>query len=50
MRVVEVARFGGPDVLEMREYPDPVPKPGQVVVEVSAYVGHHAPADPGRIH
>ena len=36
MRAVEVARFGGPDVLELRELPDPVPGPGQVLVAASA--------------
>ena len=36
MRAVEVARFGGPDALELRELPDPVPGPGQVVVAASA--------------
>lgn len=36
MRAVEVARFGGPDVLELRQLPDPSPGPGQVVVATSA--------------
>ena len=36
MRVVEVARFGGPDVLELRDVPDPIPGPGQVLVAASA--------------
>ncbi len=36
MRAVEVARFGGPDVLEVRELPDPAPARGQVVVAASA--------------
>lgn len=36
MRAVEVARFGGPDALELRQLPDPVPGPGQVVVAASA--------------
>jgi NADPH2:quinone reductase len=36
VRAVEVARFGGPDVLEPRELPDPVPGPGQVVVAAGA--------------
>jgi NADPH2:quinone reductase len=34
VRVVEVARFGGPDVLKPTEAPDPVAGPGQVVVDV----------------
>lgn len=33
--VVEVTRFGGPEVLAAREAPDPVAGPGQVVVGVS---------------
>ncbi|GAA4613841.1 zinc-binding dehydrogenase [Actinoallomurus liliacearum] len=36
MRVIEVGRFGGPEVLVPVDRPDPVPGPGQVVVAVSA--------------
>jgi NADPH2:quinone reductase len=36
MRAVEVMRFGGPDVLAVRERPDPVAGPGQVVIDVEA--------------
>ena len=36
MRVVEVVRFGGPEVLVAVDAPDPVPGAGEVVVEVSA--------------
>src|SRR5918992_1971622 len=36
MRVVEVAQFGGPDVLRLAERPDPKAGPGQVVVRVRA--------------
>src|SRR6266511_4369402 len=36
MRVVEVTRFGGPEVLVSTEAADPVAAPGQVVVDVSA--------------
>ena len=36
MRAIEVARFGGPDVLELRDLSDPVPGPGQVLVAASA--------------
>ncbi|GAA2076540.1 zinc-binding dehydrogenase [Streptomyces albiaxialis] len=35
MRAVRVGRFGGPEVLEPVELPDPVPGPGQVLVEVA---------------
>ncbi|MFF0865012.1 zinc-binding dehydrogenase [Nonomuraea sp. NPDC003560] len=34
MRVVQVTRFGGPEVLETRTFPDPVAGPGEVVVKV----------------
>lgn len=36
MQVVQVTRFGGPEVLAAREEPDPVPGPGRLVVDVSA--------------
>jgi len=36
MLVVEAVRFGGPEVLVVRQAPDPVAGPGQVVVRTSA--------------
>lgn len=36
MRAVEVTKFGGPEVLAIREVPDPVAGPGQAVIDVSA--------------
>jgi NADPH:quinone reductase len=36
MRVVQVTRFGGPEVLEATELPDPVARRHDVVVDVSA--------------
>jgi NADPH2:quinone reductase len=36
MLVVEVSRFGGPEVLAARQAPDPVAGPGQVVILTSA--------------
>ncbi|MET7459076.1 NAD(P)H-quinone oxidoreductase [Nonomuraea sp. NPDC005501] len=36
MRAIEIARPGGPEVLEWREVPDPRPEQGQVVIEVTA--------------
>jgi NADPH2:quinone reductase len=35
MRVVEVTRFGGPDVLVVGEAPDPTPGSGEVVIDVA---------------
>ncbi|MGP3985737.1 zinc-binding dehydrogenase [Streptomyces sp. 3N207] len=35
MRGIQVRRFGEPDVLELVELPDPVPGPGQAVIEVA---------------
>jgi NADPH:quinone reductase len=36
VRTIEVTRFGGPEVLKLRERPDPVAGPGQVVIDVAA--------------
>lgn len=36
MQIIEVDRFGGPEVLVPRAVPDPVPGPGQVVVRTAA--------------
>jgi NADPH:quinone reductase len=36
MRVIEVERRGGPEVLSLAERPDPQPGPGQIVAEVAA--------------
>ncbi|MGW2161663.1 quinone oxidoreductase family protein [Nonomuraea sp. NPDC001699] len=36
MRVMRAERLGGPDVLTLAEVPDPVPGPGQTLVEVEA--------------
>jgi NADPH2:quinone reductase len=36
MRAVVVTRYGGPDVLEVREHPTPSPRAGQVLVEIEA--------------
>ncbi len=36
MRVIQVTRFGGPEVLVPAEVPDPVAGPGQAVIEVVA--------------
>ncbi|WP_433431282.1 zinc-binding dehydrogenase [Nonomuraea sp. CA-141351] len=36
MNVIEVTKFGGPEVLEVRRAPEPVAGPGQVLIGVSA--------------
>jgi NADPH2:quinone reductase len=36
MRGIQVTAFGGPEVLVLRDLPDPVPGPGQVLVDVEA--------------
>jgi NADPH:quinone reductase-like Zn-dependent oxidoreductase len=36
MRAVQITRFGGPEVLEVVDLPDPVPGDGQQLYEVSA--------------
>jgi NADPH2:quinone reductase len=35
VRAIQVTRFGGPEVLELAELPEPRPQPGEVLVEVS---------------
>jgi NADPH:quinone reductase-like Zn-dependent oxidoreductase len=35
MRALVNTRFGGPEVLEVQERPDPLPQPGQVLIRVS---------------
>jgi NADPH:quinone reductase-like Zn-dependent oxidoreductase len=36
MKAVVVTRSGGPEVLEVRDMPDPQPKAGEVIVRVEA--------------
>jgi NADPH2:quinone reductase len=36
MRAVQITRFGGPEVLDVVDLPDPVPGPGQQLYEVSS--------------
>ncbi|ACY97658.1 MULTISPECIES: quinone oxidoreductase family protein [Thermomonospora] len=35
MRAIQITEFGGPEVLRLVELPDPVPGPGEVLIEVS---------------
>jgi putative PIG3 family NAD(P)H quinone oxidoreductase len=36
MKAVEITRFGAPDVLQIVERPDPVPEPGEILIDVAA--------------
>ena len=36
MRAVQITRFGGPEVLDIVDLPDPVPRPGQQLYGVSS--------------
>lgn len=42
MRAILRKRFGGPEVLEIREIPEPEPKAGYVVIQVKAFGINHA--------
>jgi NADPH:quinone reductase-like Zn-dependent oxidoreductase len=36
MRAVQITRFGGPEVLEVVDLPDPVPADGEVLYDISS--------------
>jgi NADPH:quinone reductase-like Zn-dependent oxidoreductase len=42
MRAILRKRFGGPDVLEIREIPEPEPRAGHAVIQVKAFGINHA--------
>ena len=42
MRAILRTGFGGPEVLEIREIPEPQPKEGHAVIEVKAFGLNHA--------
>jgi len=42
MRAILRTKFGGPEVLEIREIPEPEPKAGHAVIEVKAFGINHA--------
>jgi NADPH:quinone reductase-like Zn-dependent oxidoreductase len=42
MRAILRKQFGGPDVLEIREIPEPEPKAGHAVIQVKAFGVNHA--------
>jgi NADPH:quinone reductase len=42
VRAIVVERTGGPEVLELRRWPDPIPAPGHVIVDIAAIgVNYH---------
>jgi NADPH:quinone reductase-like Zn-dependent oxidoreductase len=41
MRAILRTRFGGPDVLVIREIPEPEPKDGHAVIQVKAFGLNH---------
>jgi NADPH:quinone reductase len=42
MRAIILKQFGGSDSLVIETLPDPVPKPGNVLIEVKAFGINHA--------
>lgn len=42
MRAIVITHPGGPEVLNIEERPDPVPQPGQILIEVKAFGVNHA--------
>lgn len=42
MRAILRTSFGGPEVLQVQQVPDPVPQAGQVLIEVKAFGINHA--------
>src|ERR1700745_1957617 len=42
MRAILRKQFGGPDVLEIREIPEPEPRAGHAVIQVKAFGINHA--------
>jgi NADPH:quinone reductase-like Zn-dependent oxidoreductase len=42
MRAILRKHFGGPDVLEIQEIPEPEPKAGHAVIQVKAFGINHA--------
>src|SRR3954464_5600551 len=35
MRAIQIEKFGGPEVMQLTDLPDPEPAPGEVVIDVA---------------
>ena len=42
MRAVQITRFGGPEVMDVVDLPDPVPGDGEVLYEISSSGANYA--------
>src|SRR5437588_6199096 len=42
MRAIVIKEYGGPEVLQIEERPDPIPKAGYVTIDVKAFGLNHA--------
>lgn len=42
MRAIVIKKYGGPEVLQIEERPDPQPKPGHIIIDVKAFGLNHA--------
>lgn len=42
MRAIVIKQYGGPEVLQIEERPDPQPQPGHVIIDVKAFGLNHA--------
>lgn len=42
MRAIVIKQYGGPEVLQIEERPDPQPKPGHVIIDIKAFGLNHA--------
>jgi NADPH:quinone reductase-like Zn-dependent oxidoreductase len=42
VRAIVITQPGGPEVLQIRELPDPVPAAGEVLIQVKAFGVNHA--------
>ena len=49
MRAVQITRFGGPEVLDVVELPEPTPGEGQKLYDVSTAGVNYADTPPPRV-